>query len=306
MRTATARAYSSSANLASGFDIMAVCIDAFHDTVEIRSTTSFNGVRIVSDSPVPLDPERNSASIPVITMMNDFDVRDNLEIRIRKGIPLSAGMGGSGSCAVAATRAFDTLYSLELSDEEIAAYAALGEKASGAVHYDNVVASTVGELTFVLGKNPVKLKRVTIPEYIRFITVTPLSVLKRNTASMRTILPGSIPMEDHVNNSRFLSSLITGFLTEDRDLIRNGLNDGIVEPVRSQSYSYYTDIRKIPEKTGALGAFISGSGPSVVIVCDDMCDIRESVRLAGRVMDSSKKESIIKVARVAGGAKIEN
>ncbi len=298
--------YSSSANLGAGFDVLAICTDAFHDTVEAEITGGGPKIKIVSEGSVPEDPASNSASIPVAQIMHDFEISDSVRLNIRKGVPISSGLGGSGACAAAAVKAFNHLYSLGLDHDRMIRYAALGEIASGAVHYDNVAASTMGELALVLNDGDIKTRKIAIPGTLYFMIISPLTRLKVNTAHMRDMLPSSVTMEDHVRNTRYVSSLIAGILTDDRELIMEGLNDGIVEPARSSVYNYFPRLKSEAVRNGALGTCISGSGPAVIVVCDEKTDRNEVRKMSENVMAAYGHKCTVRIAKAAGGAEIED
>lgn len=295
-----------SANLASGFDVLAVSLDAFADTVEISGRAGSGRIFIGSDSNIPLDPASNSASITAGAIMRDFEIRDDLTITVKKGIPLSSGLGGSGACAAAAAVSVNEMYSLDIDANSLIEYSGRGEIASGEVHYDNVSAAVLGNLAAVTGVDPLKASKFDLPDGMTFMLVVPETPLKRNTSEMRRIIPDQISFSSHLSNSRYLTSFLAGILTNDRDLIIEGLNDDIVEPVRSKKYSYLERLKKVAADNRALGACLSGSGPSALIICDERTEKGNMKRNAASLMSSSGFPSNIVEARPSGGVWIEN
>lgn len=287
MERVLSRAHASTANLASGYDIVAVSLDLFYDTVEIQKNKGTGKLSIKSEGGIPLNPEENSAGIPVVRLMKDYSIKDDISITVSKGIPVSSGLGGSGASAVASVAAMNEVYSLELDAEAMIRYASLGEKASGDVHFDNVSASVCGNLTLVVNEFPVKVVRLSMPEDIGFVLILPNGRFKSNTEEMRRLLPPEVSLRDHIENSRYLLSLIHGITSGDRESIIYGLDDIIVEPARTVRYPYFTPIRQIARENNALGAYISGSGPSVAIMTDSETDLNK--------LKSSVEKSMAKV-----------
>ncbi|MEM4912163.1 MAG: homoserine kinase, partial [Metallosphaera sp.] len=116
MECKKARAYSSSANLGSGFDILSMAHTAFFDTVEICVENKNSGdIVIESNSNIPLEPTKNSATYPIVRIMEERGIKASLRVKVIKGIPEGLGLGSSGASAAAAVMAFNNLFKLNLS-----------------------------------------------------------------------------------------------------------------------------------------------------------------------------------------------
>lgn len=167
----TIKAPSSTANLGPGFDVFGLAVDAFYDTVTL--TKIKNGIKIITDDDVPVNPEKNTAGLVVKNMRKRFKIKEGIEIRIKKGIPAGFGMGSSAASAAAAAVAFDKLFGLKLDKNTLVEFAGSGEKASaGTVHYDNVAASVLGG--FVIVKtDPLDVIRIEPPANLRMCIAVP-------------------------------------------------------------------------------------------------------------------------------------
>ncbi|MEM4568031.1 MAG: homoserine kinase, partial [Sulfolobales archaeon] len=156
-----ARSYCSSANLGSGFDVVAVALDAYYDEVEVEVVRGGSGsvvLESVGGVFAELVDRDINTSVAAAKELLKFVGVDNVDVSIRlwKGIPPSAGLGGSGASAVATIKAVMTALDLELSHNEIIEIAGRAEAVvAGEPHYDNVSASLLGGLVFVLSSNPV-------------------------------------------------------------------------------------------------------------------------------------------------------
>jgi homoserine kinase len=147
MKSCSAAAPCSTANLGPGYDVFGLALDALEDKVKVSRI--YPGVgRIAiknSDQAIPSMVESNSAGLVVKKMMQDFEISDSTEIEITKGVPTGYGVGSSAASAAAAAMAFNALYDLKIDRNRLVEYAAEGEVASaGTKHYDNVSASLLG------------------------------------------------------------------------------------------------------------------------------------------------------------------
>ncbi len=72
-------------------------------------------------------------------------------------------------------------------------------------------------------------------------------------------------MEDAVANVAAASELILGIRTSDLSLIGRGLHDRIHQPARAHLYPRSMELVEAAEDLGAIGATISGAGPTVLV-----------------------------------------
>lgn len=271
MSSASVVAFSSSANLGPGFDVLAVSHNAFFDKVRIETDISREGdqIRILSDS-TPQAVEKNTAGLALLNLFNDLQINEKVTVSIEKGIPFGLGLGSSGASSAAAVFSANSLFELSLTPEEMVGYAMSGEVASsGTPHADNVAASLAGGLVVVGSVSPVKVKHIPIHEKFSFLTIMPHIYIENKTKKAREMVPKQIPIEDSVRNTSYISSLITGMMTGDRTLTVEGMNDCIVEPARNPIFPFYRDVKSIALRNGAAGASVSGAGPSILVVCDE-------------------------------------
>jgi len=306
MQSIKAYAYSSSANLGSGFDILAVAHNAYRDLVEITAESS-SEVRVrIESKGVPLDPLSNSAGYAVLKLLEDLGQKYNVKIRIDKGVPVGVGLGSSGASAAAAVVAINELLNLGLSKEELIYYAMLGEGAvAGSPHPDNVSASIIGGFVAVVSTNPVKVTRIPSKFDFELLLFIPKVEIEGKTKKAREMIPRSIDLKNYVNNSRSLTSLILGLVEGDRELVRNGLNDEIVEKARLPLFPYYPRIKEIALKYDAVGACVSGAGPSILLFLDSESKKESIIEEGKRVFQEYSIPVEIKIARVVGGAEVE-
>ena len=269
MKSCTAVAPSSTANIGPGYDVFGLALDALYDRVEITKMQGRNG-RItmkMSDGNIPAQAESNSAGLVVIKMAGDFDIKDNLHIEVKKGVPAGYGMGSSAASAAAAAVALKTLYRLKIGRDQLVQYAAEGEVASaGARHYDNVSASMLGGFVITsMNADMPRFIRIEPPrDLVAVVAVPSIPVPARKTEVARSVLPREVPLKSAVHNVSGASAIVAGMATGDVEMMAAGINDAIVEPARKHLIPGYDDVRINAFAAGALAVTISGAGPSMI------------------------------------------
>lgn len=269
VKSCTAVAPSSTANLGPGYDVFGLALDALYDKVTITKQKGNGSITIkMSDTSIPAVPESNSAGLVIKKMAQDFEVSDDLEVKVKKGVPAGYGMGSSAASAAAAAVAFDGLYKLKIRKERLVEYAAEGELASaGAKHYDNVSASVLGG--FVVssmkgGPVPRFIKLAPPGDLVLVVAVPSVPVPERKTEVARSVLPEEVPLRSAVHNVSSASTIVAGFALKDVELIARGIDDAIVEPARKHLIPGFDAVRENAISAGALAVTISGAGPSVI------------------------------------------
>ena len=265
LQRATAFAPASVANVAIGFDILGFAVDALGDRVTVsRSPTP--GVRITGCSglvtDLPTEPERNTAGRALLALSIAAKPDFGFEMHIEKGIPLASGLGGSAASAVGAVVAANALLPQPLPKIELLKFALQGEAvASGSMHADNIAPSLFGGLVLTVGIDQPRVKPIPVPSGVMAVIAHPHMFL--STKQARAILKREVAMSDFVWQTANLAGFISGCYTNDLDLIREGLNDVVIEPQRRQLIPGFSAVRSAALANGALGCSISGAGPTM-------------------------------------------
>ncbi len=298
-------AFSSSANLGSGFDILSVAHDAFFD--EVEACISSDGVKVSmvgNHETIPEDPLRNSAGFAIVSLMKDYGIKEGITLKIRKGVPAGLGLGSSGASAAAAVASVNSLLSLDLTKDSMVKYSMLGEGAvAGSPHPDNVAASIFGGFVAVLGERTVNLK-VNYSD-LKFILFIPSVASNDKTKKARELVPKMVETASYVKNMRYGFSLVLGLERGDRDLIRQGLNDEIVEKARLPMFPYYPKLKEIALSGNAIGSCVSGAGPSIIVFTDGETDVNLIESEGRKLMESMGYSVNVKEAKIGGGVRVE-
>jgi len=242
-RRRVVRVPASSANLGPGFDVLAAAL-ALHLELEVVETGTFD---VVTD----LDVSRGRDNL-VVRAFERLHPADGFEFRIGSDIPLSGGLGSSAAAVVAGLMAADHLFEL---DADVLALAADLEG-----HPDNVAAALKGGFVVCDGA---EAHRFEPPMGLEAVLVVPDAAVK--TAEARVALPHEVPMRDAVFNVAHASMLLLGLASADWDLISAGLRDRLHQPHRAHLYPRSAELLDRARDLGALGATISGAGPTVLV-----------------------------------------
>jgi len=263
---ATVYAPGSSSNLGAGFDCLGLALTGLGDGVT-ASRSERPGVRVasVSDPRVPLESGRNTAALAARAVLRRAGEEFGIELAIRKGLPLAAGLGGSGASAVAGAVAAEALLQARLSRDALLAAALEAEAAvSGGRHADNVAPSLLGGVVLVVGQDPLRLTSVRVHPSLSFVLVTPGYEVE--TARARGVLPEAVARQDAVEQAAHLGGLLLGLERGDADLIRDCMTDRIAEPARAGLFPGYLQAFAAGIDAGAAGVAISGAGPTLIAV----------------------------------------
>ena len=260
----SARAFSpaSVGNVGVGFDILGHVIEGPGDTVTVRRIEAAE-VRITAirgtATDLPLHAPANTAGASLIALREALALPFGFEVEIDKGIPLGSGMGGSAASCVAALVAANELLDVPLSREALYPFALSGEAvASGGLHGDNVGPMLLGGLVL---STAAQLARIPVPDAWHSVLVHPDAILETRRA--REALQGSYALGEFVAQSANLALVLAGCHAGDAALVRAGLQDVLVEPRRAPLIGGFGAAKQAALGAGAMGASISGAGPSV-------------------------------------------
>jgi homoserine kinase len=269
--TATAFAPASIGNVAVGFDVLGHSFQTIGDRVTARRIAT-PGVTIASITgttvDLPKEPERNTAGMGVLSMVRELELDFGIELSIEKGIPLGSGLGGSAASAVAGVVAANALLARPLTQLELLKFAMKGEAvASGSVHVDNIAPSLFGGLVLTVGIDNPNVKQIPVPPGVRCVLVHPHMML--STREARQILSRTIELSNVIWQSANLAGFLTGCFTGDLQLLRESLEDVIIEPQRQVLIPGFKDVKQGAMSNGAIGCSISGAGPTVFAWCEE-------------------------------------
>jgi homoserine kinase len=241
----------SSANLGPGYDVLAAAL-AMPLELEVEEVGSFS---VEADGlGVPLD--RSNLCVRAFESLRPAD---GIAFRIKSQIPLAAGLGSSAAAIVAGLLAADHLYELAQEPEDVLTRAAEIEG-----HPDNVAAALYGGFVVcATDEGTLTATRLDPPQGVEAVVVIPDEQMP--TEEARKAVPDQVPIADAVANISAAAELVLGIQRSDLTLIGRGLADRIHQPHRAHLYPRSMEIVEEAPRMGAIGATISGAGPTVLV-----------------------------------------
>ena len=279
-RRRTVRVPASSANLGPGYDVLAAALSLSLE-LEVEETGTFS---VESDTPgVPLD--RDNLCVRAFERLHPAD---GISFRIRSEIPPSGGLGSSAAAIVAGLAAADHLYEL---DAPLLEHAIALEG-----HPDNVAAALLGGFVICADDVPVRLEP---PAGLEGVLVTPPQPVATDEA--RAALPTEVPIADAVHNIAHASLLVLGVSSGDLGAIARGLSDRLHQDRRAHLYPRSIELIGQAAELGALGATISGAGPTALF----WCQWEQTGAVVEGLREAAPECDVRRVRFVAAGVDVE-
>lgn len=251
------------ANVACGFDVLGFCLDTIGDDMVIRKTEE-KGIRItkIEGYNLPFEAEKNVAGVSALAMYEALQPDCGFEIEIYKNIKPGSGIGSSSASAAGSVYGMNELLGRPLDKTELTFYAMKGEAlASQCEHADNLAPAIFGGFTLVKSSCPLQILELPTPSDLFATLIHPQIEIK--TSESRAILPKEIPLKNAITQWANVGSLVHALHTSDYSLIKDALNDVVIEPHRKQLIPHFDAVKTAVLEVGALGCAISGSGPSI-------------------------------------------
>ena len=215
---------------------------------------------------LPTIPEQNVAGVSLLELMQELDGSYGFDLIIEKNIKPGSGLGSSAASAAGAVAAANELLGNIFSKEDLVRFAMAGEKlASGVKHADNISPGIYGGITLIRSIFPLDIVSLQAPPM--FVTVVHPQI-EVKTSDAREILRKEVLLKNAIRQWGNIAGLVAGFMKGDYDLISRSLEDVIIEPVRSMLIPGFDEVKKKSVEAGALGGGISGSGPSIFMLCE--------------------------------------
>lgn len=236
------RVPASSANLGPGFDAFAAAL-ALHIEVEVTEAGRF-----AVDTKLDIARDRRNLCVRGFARLHPAD---NFTFRIRSSIPLSGGLGSSAAAYTAGVLAAAHMFELQ---EDV-----LGHVTELEGHPDNAAAALLGGFVIVTGG---EVARFQAPDGLEAVIVVPHAAVRTTVA--RRALPETVPLADASANVARGAMLTLGLSNGDFSLVARGLEDRLHQPYRASLFPRSMALLARASELGAIGATISGAGPTVL------------------------------------------
>ncbi len=246
------RVPASTANLGAGYDALGAALSPVLE-LEVEETGAFS----IQAEGLDVPADRSNLCVRAFEALRPAD---QISFRIRSEIPVGAGLGSSAAAIVAGLMAADHLYEMALERGDLLGFAGRLEG-----HTDNVAAALHGGFV-VCPPGDGAVTRLDPPQGIEAVLVVPPEAVA--TKQARKAIPAKIPHADAVGNVAAATKLVLGIERSDPSLITAGLApdaERLHQPHRTKLYPRSIELVEQATSLGALGASISGAGPTVLV-----------------------------------------
>ncbi|WP_379060042.1 homoserine kinase [Pectobacterium brasiliense] len=289
-------------NVSVGFDVLGAAVSPVDgsllgDCVSVEAADLFslrNEGRFVSK--LPDDPKENIVYQCWELFCQEIGKTVPVAMTLEKNMPIGSGLGSSACSVVAGLMAMNEFCGKPLDDTRLLTL--MGElegRISGSVHYDNVAPCFLGGVQLMLEENGIISQPV--PSFDDWLWVMAYPGIKVSTAEARAILPAQYRRQDCISHGRYLAGFIHACHTGQAELAAKLMKDVIAEPYRTKLLPGFAAARQAAEDIGALACGISGSGPTLFSVCNDMASAQ---RLADWLRDNylQNDEGFVHICRL--------
>ena len=256
-----------------GLDVLGRRENGYHDVRMVMQTvylydqirmekTKKPGIELLTNLFYLPVNENNLAYQAADLLMKEFHVKEGVKITLDKHIPVAAGMAGGSSNAAAVLFGINRMFSLGLSQKELMERGVtLGADVPYCVMRGTVLAEGIGEELSVLPA---------MPKCTVLIAKPPISV---STKMVYEALD-SKEIVEHPDIDGILEGLRKGDLHMVADSMGN-----VFEDVTIPMHPVIADIKQVMQDCGAIGAMMSGSGPTVFGLFENRASAREAQKM---------------------------
>ncbi len=287
------------ANVSCGFDIFGLAVDNPGDEVILtkRNDDQIIIKKITGDEgKLTYDPAKNTVTVPILKYLDKLQIKQGFDVVLNKKMPLGSGLGSSSASSVAGVFAANELLDKPLEINALLPFSMEGERvACGAAHADNVAPALLGGFVIIRSYDPLDFIKINTPDELFVSIVHP--DLEVNTKDARIILRQEAILKKIIAQTGNVAGMVAGLMTSNYGLIGRSMQDYLVEPNRAILIPYFNEVKEAALNTGALGASISGAGPSIFAFSEG----RETAEKVGQAMKTIFESAGIKTNLFVSG-----
>lgn len=173
---------------------------------------------------------------------------------IQGDVPVSRGLGSSVTVRLGVIMGLNRLAGTPLKPQEILELVAQLEG-----HPDNATPAMLGGFTVC---SNTRYLRVPVSGKLHFVALIPENGLETRRA--RAVLPSRVTLHEAVENQQRTALIAAAFCTGRYEALRESFQDHFHQPNRARLMPYLFPVIDAAEHAGALGAFLSGAGSTVM------------------------------------------
>ena len=237
------RVPATTANLGPGFDAFGLALNLYN--------------YIAVEPGHPETPDAFSSEIIAAYHKSRKLPRKPYRLIVRGHVPRSRGLGSSATVRLGMLAALDKVHRRTLDLPWLIETATTLEG-----HPDNITAAVLGGFVVCAGMKPA---RTEVSNRLKLVAAIPK--LETSTRAARSLLPSKVSFQDAVANLRNASRITAAFFEKKYEEARGVFSDRLHQPYRATLVPGLKDAIHSAEKAGAIGAFLSGAGPTVMAIC---------------------------------------
>lgn len=298
-------------NVGPGLDVLGAAVEGPGDSVRAEWCEAPGLViRDPGDPDLSTEPTRNSAGIAgaavlrAAAALGSAPPARGIALTVTKGLPLSAGQGGSAASAVAGAAAVNALLGAPLDTRALLQAALVAEETVAGRHLDNIAPSLMGGIVLVRALDPIDVVALPVPPALRVVLAHPNQRLR--TSEARAVLPREIPRAVALHQVAQVAAMVAALHAGDLALLGRALDDRIAEPARAPLLPGFREAKAAALAAGALGASISGAGPTAFALCDGDAAAARVADAMQRAYAAAGVPATVRVTRIdTTGTRIE-
>lgn len=275
------RVPATSANMGPGFDCLGVALNLYneYEFEETEKGIIFEGFE---------KEFSNEDNIIYKSMLKVFDLCNykskGLKIKLLKNdIPIARGLGSSSSCIVAGLVGANKLLGNKLSENELLDLAVNIEG-----HPDNVAPALLGGIVIATMENGKTIyENIENKNNLSFVSIIP--DFKLETEKAREVLPKKLTYEDSIYNIGRAVLLAIGLNNGNNEILGIACKDKLHEPYRNSLIKGIDLIKKEAYNNGALASYLSGAGPTIMVIVGKLNNFNKSMERFLKEEDLSYK-----------------
>ena len=256
----TLRIPGSTSNLGPGFDTLGLALGIYNRVTVIPRDDPGVELRVSGEGEGELpEDESNLFYRAALATADHIGTRlPGLEIEMHNEVPLTRGLGSSAIAVVGGITAANRLAGEPLQSSDVLNLAAEMEG-----HPDNVSPCLLGGFTVSsLVNGRVKCINTKPPARLKVVLAVPEFEIE--TKAARALLPDAVPHADAVFNVSHAALVTAALFSGDLQALRGAVEDRLHEPYRLPLVPGFEQVRDAALDAGALGAFLSGAGPTIL------------------------------------------
>lgn len=185
-------------------------------------------------------------------LMDEFQIRDGIDVKLHKYIPVAAGMAGGSTDAAAVLYGMNRMFELGLSKEELMQRGVkIGADVPYCIMRGTALAEGIGE------------QLTALPPMVK----CPILIAKPQISVSTKFVYENLKLDENTVHPD-IDRLVEDIRRKDLAAITSDMGN-VLETVTIPNYPVIAEIKEHMMEHGAAGAMMSGSGPTVFGLFDD-------------------------------------